>query len=557
MCRRFNPTARRPDKKKNMLRNISIAWRASIGFALVAVLTAGMGIFALSKLDDMRESTRQISEDWLPGVMALSQGAQNVQRIRALTLRVMISRDPQTLEQNYSKIEALKAETRKAMEHYEKTVIVDEDRTMFERFKAAATAYMSLQAKVIDLSRKDQLDEARDVINGEMNPRADALSKTLTDLVEFNNRGASGAAAHSVDVFNSARSGVFAVLLIVALASCVVAVGLIRSIVLPLLQSVRLAETVATGDLTTRTVVIGSDEPARLMTALVTMQGNLRDTIMAIAESSNQLASAAEELSAVTEDASRGLHQQNVEIEQAATAINEMTSAAEDVARNASSTADATRASDLTAQQGRQQVLRTVDAIVELASGVTATAGEVENLAGRVRDISQVVDVIRTVAEQTNLLALNAAIEAARAGEAGRGFAVVADEVRSLAHRTQRSTQEIEQLVTAIEQGTVQAVNAMQGSNTRARDTLEVAQAAGQALDQIASSFTQINERNLVIASAAEQQAQVAREVDGNLANIRELASQTSAGATQTSAASQELSRLAVSLNGLVARFAV
>ncbi|MEG0969257.1 MAG: methyl-accepting chemotaxis protein, partial [Pseudomonas sp.] len=224
------------------------------------------------------------------------------------------------------------------------------------------------------------------------------------------------------------------------------------------------------------------------------------------------------------EDACRGLHQQNGEIEQAATAVNEMTSAAEDVARNATSTADATRSSDLTAQQGRQQVLRTVEAIAELASGVTATAGEVENLAERVRDISQVVDVIRSVAEQTNLLALNAAIEAARAGEAGRGFAVVADEVRSLAHRTQSSTQEIEQLVTAIEGGTVLAVNAMKGSNTRARDTLDVAHAAGQALDQIASSFTQINERNLVIASAAEQQAQVAREVDGNLTTIRDLA---------------------------------
>lgn len=262
-------------------------------------------------------------------------------------------------------------------------------------------------------------------------------------------------------------------------------------------------------------------------------------------------------MSSVTEDASRGLRQQNSEIEQAAIAINEMTGAAEDVARNAVSTSDATRESDQTAQLGRQQVLRTVDAIGELVTGVTATAADMEDLAGRVRDISQVLDVIRSVAEQTNLLALNAAIEAARAGEAGRGFAVVADEVRGLAHRTQRSTQEIEQLVGAIEQGTEQTVSAMHRSNSQARDTLEMAQAAGQALDCMAGLVTHINERNLVIASAAEQQAQVTRVMDRNLANIRDLTSQTSAGALQTSAASQELSRLAVSMNSLVARFSV
>jgi methyl-accepting chemotaxis protein len=540
-----------------MLRNISIAQRASIGFSFIMALTTALGVFALTELNGMRESTRQISDDWLPGVMTISHAAQNVQRIRALTLRTMISRDPQSLQQNYAKLDQLKLETRKELSDYEKTIRAPEDLAIYERFKGAEASYMLLQGKVVELSRQERLEEAHTLINGEMNQHADVLSKALNNLIEFNDRGANGAASRSVEVFNNARRGVIGALLVVALASLAVALGLIRSIVLPLRQSVILAETVATGNLTTEIDVSGSDEPARLMAALRTMQGNLRDTIMAIAQSSNQLASAAEELSAVTEAASRGLHQQNGEIEQAATAINEMTGAAEDVARNAVSTSDATRESDQTAQLGRQQVLRTVDAIGELVTGVTTTASEVEDLAGRVRDISQVLDVIRSVAEQTNLLALNAAIEAARAGEAGRGFAVVADEVRGLAHRTQRSTQEIEQLVSAIEQGTDQAVSAMQRSNTRARDTLEMAQAAGHALDRIARSFTHINERNLVIASAAEQQAQVARVVDRNLTNIRDLASQTSTGAIQTSAASQQLSRLAVSLNGLVSRFSV
>jgi methyl-accepting chemotaxis protein len=540
-----------------MLRNLSIAWRASVGFGLITALTGALGLFALSGMSDMREGTRQISEDWLPGVMTLSHAAQNVQRVRALTLRMMLTSNPLALEENYAKIENLKAETRKELSAYEKTIREPEDRAIFERFKAAEASYMQLQGKVVELTRKNQLDEAREIINGEMNQHADALSKSLSDLIEFNDRGANDAASTNVEIFFKARTGVMWALVIVSLTSLVLGIGLIRSIVIPLRQSVELAKVVSTGNLTTHIEITGTDEPAQLMAALRSMQGNLRDTIVAIAESSSQLASASEELSTVTEDSSRGLHQQNVEIEQAATAITQMTAAAEDVARNAVSTADATRASDQTAQQGRQQVLQTVDAIGELVRVVGASADEVEDLAARVRDISQVLDVIRTVAEQTNLLALNAAIEAARAGEAGRGFAVVADEVRSLAHRTQRSTQEIEQLVNAIEQGTDQAVNAMQSSNTRARDTLGVAQLAGQALDQIASSFTQINERNLVIASAAEQQAQVARVVDINLSNIRDLASQTAAGATQTSAASQELSRLAVSLNSLVMKFTV
>ncbi|WP_425326743.1 methyl-accepting chemotaxis protein [Pseudomonas saudiphocaensis] len=346
-------------------------------------------------------------------------------------------------------------------------------------------------------------------------------------------------------------------MLLAALATVILAMLLTRSIVRPLNEAVTIAEVVASGNLTHRIEVIGRDEPARLLKALKTMQDNLRNTIQNISDSSNQLASAAEELNAVTEDSTRGLHQQNHEIEQAATAVNEMTAAVDEVARNAVATSEASRESDATAQQGRQQVIRTVDSINLLAGDVTTTATQVEQLAGQVRDISQVLEVIRSVAEQTNLLALNAAIEAARAGDAGRGFAVVADEVRALAHRTQQSTQEIEQMIADVHQNTDKAVQAMQVSNERARTTLEVARAAGDALDEITAAISQISERNLVIASASEEQAQVAREVDRNLVNIRDLSLQSSAGANQTSAASQELSRLAIDLNNLVARFRI
>ncbi|WP_420902096.1 methyl-accepting chemotaxis protein [Pseudomonas chlororaphis] len=241
----------------------------------------------------------------------------------------------------------------------------------------------------------------------------------------------------------------------------------------------------------------------------------------------------------------------------AATAVNEMTSAVEEVARNASSTSDASSASEQAAKQGRERVLDTVQAIRMMGAEVENTSALVSGLAKKALDISKVLDVIRGIAEQTNLLALNAAIEAARAGDLGRGFAVVADEVRALAHRTQESTQEIELMIINIQGGTGEAVDAMSNTSIRARDMQDIAEAAGVALNEIAERVGQINERTLVIASASEEQAQVAREVDRNLVNIRDISLQTSDGASQTAAASHELSQLANDLNGMVTRFVV
>ncbi|WP_434697987.1 methyl-accepting chemotaxis protein [Pseudomonas sp. Z1-14] len=339
-----------------------------------------------------------------------------------------------------------------------------------------------------------------------------------------------------------------------------VAVLVTRSVTRPLGgepgDAARMLGHIAQGDLTIE-VPVGAGSGDSMMSNMHEMQQSLHSMVRQIATSVDRVASSSEELSAVSSQTSSSLQLQGIEIEQAAAAVNQMTAAVDDVARNAMSTSEASRISEQTALDGREQVQETVASISVLADGVSEAAERIQQLAGRVQDISSVLDVIRSIAEQTNLLALNAAIEAARAGDAGRGFAVVADEVRALAHRTQESTREIEEMIGTIRRESGDAVTAMQSSSELVQATLLVARRSGEALDAIACSISQINERNLMIASATEQQALVAREVDRNLVSIRNLSEQVLQGAQHTDTAGQDLAHMAESLHQTVARFKV
>ncbi|SDN62640.1 methyl-accepting chemotaxis protein [Pseudomonas cichorii] len=330
-----------------------------------------------------------------------------------------------------------------------------------------------------------------------------------------------------------------------------------RSLTVPISEALEIARRIAANDLTQPIKQEGTDEAARLVGSLAAMQSNLRGALATILDSASQLASTSEEMHVVTEDASRTTLRQSNEIEMAATAVTEMSAAVDEVASNAAAASTSAAQSTKAALDGRAQVDETVAAINLMVAKVGSTSAEVRGLATMATDISKVLDVIRAIAEQTNLLALNAAIEAARAGEAGRGFAVVADEVRALAHRTQQSTREIEQMVSSIQTGTHQAVTAMEQTSHQAHSTLELANGAGQALLAITDSIGQINERNLMIATAAEEQAQVAREVDRSLVSIRDLSAQTSEGANQTTIATAELSKLATNLSRITKQFQV
>lgn len=538
-----------------MLRSIKISTRMTASFGLVALLLVVMGIFSLLQMSSIRAAGQTIETDAMTSLAVADSIALNITRMRVEVLRLVGNDDHQVQKQANKLIEEIAAEVDKGLSQYRSLISNESDRQAIDTLSQVHEEYISILTEVQRLVGADRADEARVIVNRQLAPLGLKVNDQNDELQKINQRLAAEQGQQAAHSYNAAQTVILVVIAVALVMTGLLAFILTRSIVQPISQALDIARHIADGDLGHRIAVEGKDEPAQLLNTLATMQGNLRSTIQQISDSAHQLSASAEEMSAVMQESTQGLQRQNDQIELAATAVNEMTAAVEDVANNAVSTSEASMASSQSAQQGRTQLDDAIRSIEALTGDVIGASQQAEELAEQTRNISKVLDVIRAVADQTNLLALNAAIEAARAGEAGRGFAVVADEVRSLAHRTGESTREIETMIASIQLGTGQTVEALKSSAELANSTMSKANAAGEALNTITASVTDINDRNTLIASASEQQAQVAREVDRNLVAIRDLSIQTATGAQQTSAATQELSRLAVDLSGLVRRF--
>ncbi|HXR02055.1 MAG TPA: methyl-accepting chemotaxis protein [Pseudomonas sp.] len=330
-----------------------------------------------------------------------------------------------------------------------------------------------------------------------------------------------------------------------------------RQITLPLKHTLIAVDRVASGDLTHNLALDRRDELGQLQGGIQRMTLNLRELIGGISDSVTQIASAAEELSAVTEQTSAGVNSQKVETDQVATAMHQMTATVQEVARNAEEASEAAVAADQQAREGDKVVNEAIAQIERLASEVGHSTEAMGELKRESDKIGSVLDVIKSVAQQTNLLALNAAIEAARAGEAGRGFAVVADEVRSLAQRTQKSTEEIEELIAGLQNGTQQVATIMDNSRELTVSSVALTRRAGGSLESITRTVSAIQAMNQQIAAAAEQQSATAEEINRSILNVRDVSEQTSAASEETAASSVELARLGTHLQGLVGRFRV
>lgn len=377
-----------------------------------------------------------------------------------------------------------------------------------------------------------------------------SMLATSNDLITRQNKSRDADSTKSVTMIAAATA--------LALVLSILAAWVItRQITTPLQETLEVVERVASGDLSRNLKVDRKDELGKLQATIQRMTVSLRELVGGIRDGVTQIASAAEELSAVTEQTSAGVNSQKVETDQVATAMHEMTATVQEVARNAEEASEAAVTADRQARDGERVVNEAIAQIERLASAVGNSSEAMGALKQESDKIGSVLDVIKSVAEQTNLLALNAAIEAARAGEAGRGFAVVADEVRSLAQRTQKSTEEIEALIARLQSGTQQATTVMDSSRELSTSSVELTRRAGGSLESITKTVSAIQAMNQQIAAAAEEQSATAEEINRSIINVRDVSEQTSAASEETAASSVELARLGNHLQVLVSRFTV
>ncbi|KPB67234.1 Methyl-accepting chemotaxis protein [Pseudomonas amygdali pv. myricae] len=364
----------------------------------------------------------------------------------------------------------------------------------------------------------------------------------------------------ATDARSSAQSSLYVAVATVVLMLIVVlwlASVIIRNIKVAVVDVNRTLMALSTRDLTARTGYIGKDEFGEISRNLDNMAHQISEVISEIGSATAQVATAAEQSSAVALQTNQNVAQQRQGTDQVATAISEMSATVKDVARSTTDAAEMSQRVNNSTVQGKTEIDNTIGLIQELSVQAEQTSRIIDELKGESNSISSVLDVIRGVADQTNLLALNAAIEAARAGEQGRGFAVVADEVRNLAKKTQDSTVSIQKMIANLQSGSERAAASMQETLGKAQEGASNVVRAGELLEEIAEGIATISDRNIQVASAAEEQSLVAEEIHRNVDDINSLVIQVSAGAEQTAVTSRELARLAEQQQGLVGRFKV
>ncbi|MBW3780533.1 methyl-accepting chemotaxis protein [Aeromonas veronii] len=544
-----------------MLTKMTIGQKLTMAFTTLALLMLGFAWFATLQLSNIYRDASEVSDNIVPSIRASSQMHVSLLDARRAELNMVIDslgKDPDSLNSSTQSFEAAKSQYMAAEQRYGSMPFVSErDRNMFAELKTAAAKYFSAHGDLETAIRQGDIAKVQSLIKNESRAALEQAGQDGLELRKENDRVANLLTKQSEASYERAKLLSTTVGALTLLFVVIVAWLLIRQIRNPVMTLLEQTRQVAAGNLTSQLDMkqFSHDELGKLAQGFNEMQSNLRMLVNEVSGSVVQLGAAAEEISAVAQQSANNMGAQQHELNQLATAMNEMQATVQEVARNTNDAASAATSASDTAAQGSETVNDSIGRIEKVATAIEETALVIRQLGDDSRNIGMVLEVIQGIAEQTNLLALNAAIEAARAGEQGRGFAVVADEVRTLAKRTQDSTSQINHIISELQQRANEAGITMQQSQDMMSETVHTAREAGASIAEISSSVNSISHMNIQIATATEEQGAVSEELNRNVINISNASEEVAIGAKQMAQACNDLNLLATQLQEVVRKF--
>lgn len=538
------------------MKNMKVGQRIAV---LIASAIAGLLVVMMLGLNQMSrifETANFANINTVPSLVALNQADEQFLRLRVRMNRHVQTQDDAKMAELETTIKGTRQKLDQALKDYEATIADDKDRQMFDAEKAAWNRYGELIDPILALSRSHRTEEAQAALAKDIKP-ANEFMDAIVKHIDYNVGLGKLAAAEALAVKSRATTWSIAIALSTMIA--VIAIGFLiaRSIVRPLQSAVSVAKAVADGDLTQSVEVLGRDEIGELMAALKTMCVNLNTLIKQTRQSSEEVGSAASELASSSAQIAVGSQQQNDAASAMAAAVEQMTVSVGHIANRADDAATESTESSRVAKENGHVIEDMIQEMNRIAASVNASEEAITELGMQSEQISSVVKVIKEVAEQTNLLALNAAIEAARAGEQGRGFAVVADEVRKLAERTSQSTIDISAMIEKIRGGVQTATRSMHEGVGLVNIGVEKAGQAGSAISQIISGSQRVLDSIKDISAAMQEQNAASTEIAQNVEHIAQMADENNAAVEETSRTANHLASLATDLKNAIGRFRV
>ena len=537
---------------------MKIGIRLGIAFAVMVSLIVIMGVFGLGKLAGIQEQIEHIAKGNVVKLTAANNAQQAIASVfRSIDLLVLEDKDASARSKYKDDLTAYRAKYAEAMKILEEKETNEQGKALIAKITQALAAAKEINNTLVALAMDGKNDEAHEMMVKQANPLTIPISKAFSDMCDYQNSRIDFRYQEAVKEYKDTRNGFIIAMLLAVIIAIATSLVITRSITTPLGKMVNMLQDIASGegDLTKSLDASAKDEIGEASRWFNQFIEKLRGIISKISDTSSQVASAATQLNATAEHIATGAEEVAAQAGTVATAGEEMSATSGDIAQNCQMAAEGAQRASQTAQNGSQVVEKTVRVMGQIAEKVKESARTVESLGERSDQIGAIIGTIEDIADQTNLLALNAAIEAARAGEQGRGFAVVADEVRALAERTTRATREIGEMIKVIQKETKEAVTAMEMGVHQVEAGTEEAAKSGHALQEILQQVNDVAMQISQVATAAEEQTATTSEISSNMQQITEVVHQTSQGAHESATAASQLSGNAEELQRLVRQF--